>query len=55
MKEKPDAEVTHVAVGEKVVMSKPREEEVNCMMEEAGCGDPLLADCLLYTSDAADE
>ena len=44
VKEKPDAEVTHVAVGEKVVMSKPREEEVNCMMEEAGCGDPLLAD-----------
>ena len=33
VKEKPDAEVPHVAVDEKVVMSKPREEEVNCMME----------------------
>ena len=42
--EKTYAEVTHVAVEEKIAMSRPREEEVNCMMEEAGCGDPLLAD-----------
>ena len=41
--EQMDPVATRVAVEEKTAMSKPHEEE-DCMMEEAGCRDPLLAD-----------
>jgi len=41
--EKTDPVVTRVAVEEKTAMSRPHEEE-DCVMEEAGCRDPLLAD-----------